>query len=151
VFSAQRQQAFDKQQDKTARNAANSPNRRVMVLIFRPGSKVDPARWPCPRASETSAGCRKRFWSDGESRRSKRLTDTDREFELSKDTFACRFYHRLSDKSPCEAIISRGFAAWESDPIDDEDAAGIEGRDDPGLLAVDDPRASALRRGQKGI
>jgi outer membrane protein OmpA-like peptidoglycan-associated protein len=151
VFSAQRQQAFDKQQDKTARNAANAPNRRVMVLIFRPGSKVEPSRWPCPRASEGSAGCRKRFWSDGEKRRNARLADQDRQFDISKDTFACRFYHRLSDKSPCEALVSGGFAAWEVDPFEDEPAAGIDGRDDPGLLAVDDPRASALRRGEKGI
>ena len=147
VFSAKRQSAFDRQADKTARNAANEPNRRVMVLIFRPGSKVEPDRWPCPRAIEGSAGCRKRFWSDGEKRRGARLPDDDREFEVSKDTFACRFYHRLSDKSPCEALISGGFAAWEVDPLTIEPAAGIDGRDDPRELAVDDPRASALRRG----
>ena len=147
LFSAPRQQAFDRQQDKTARNAANAPNRRVMVLIFRPGSKVDPARWPCPRASEDTAGCRKRFFSDGAKRRSLRLVDEDREFDIDKATFACRFYHRLSDRSPCEAIIARGFAAWEVDTLEDELSDGIDGRDDPSQFAVDDRRASAVRRG----
>jgi hypothetical protein len=76
-----------------------------MVLIFREGSRVDPSKWPCPRASDGSAGCRKRFWSDGEKRRSSRLPDTERKFETSKDTFACRFYHRLSERSPCERVL----------------------------------------------
>ncbi len=105
LFSQKDQTAFAAQKDKTARNDANVPNRRVMVLIFREGSRVDPAKWPCPRASEGSAGCRKRFWSDGERRRSLRLADAERTFETTKDTFACRFYHRLSDRSPCERVL----------------------------------------------
>lgn len=102
VFSQQDQQRFDAAADKTERNVANGPNRRVMVLLFRKGSKVEPARWPCPRAKEGAAGCRKRFWSDGEQRRSRRLPDQPRRFEDTQDTFACRFYHRLTTGSPCE-------------------------------------------------
>lgn len=105
VLSQEQQDTFAKTKDKTARNEANAPNRRVMVLIFRAGSRVDPAKWPCPRASEGTTACRKRFWSDGEKRRSAQLKSEDRRFETSKDTFACRFYHRLSDKSPCERVL----------------------------------------------
>ena len=49
LFSKEHQDEFDKDKDKTARNAANAPNRRVLVLLFAPGSSVDTARWPCPR------------------------------------------------------------------------------------------------------
>ncbi len=105
VLSQRQHDAFAKQKDKSARNEANAPNRRVMLLIFREGAKVDPSRWPCPRASEGSAGCRKRFWSDGEKRRSTRLASDERTFEATQDTFACRFYHRHSDRSPCERVL----------------------------------------------
>lgn len=102
IFSEQDNQRFQAAADKTERNAENAPNRRVMILLFRKGSKVEPARWPCPRAKEGVAGCRKRFWSDGESRRSRRLPDRPRTFPETQDTFACRFYHRLTTGSPCE-------------------------------------------------
>ena len=105
IFSAQENQKFEKDKDKTPRNAANAINRRVMVLLFRPGSKVLAAKWPCPKAKEGVAGCKKRFWSDGEKRRTDRLPDKDRKFEDKKDTFACRFYHRMVDKSPCEIVL----------------------------------------------
>ena len=104
IFSQQEDDEFQKAEDKTQRNAANAPNRRVMVLLFRPGSRVDPARWPCPRAKDGTSACRKRFWSDGEKRRSLRLA-AERKFEETKDTFACRFYHRLAVSSPCERIL----------------------------------------------
>ena len=102
LFSQQDQQRFDAAADKTERNAENAPNRRVMVLLFRRGTKVEPARWPCPRAREGTAGCLKRFWSDGEQRRTRRLPAEPRTFEATQDTFACRFYHRLTTGSPCE-------------------------------------------------
>ena len=105
IFSTKRNSEFESQASKTPRNDANAENRRVMVLLFRKGSKVDPARWPCPRATEGVAGCRARFWSDGETRRTTRLPDKDRRFEESKDTFACRFYQRLITTSPCEGSL----------------------------------------------
>jgi hypothetical protein len=110
IFSQEKQTEFDQakqQNDKNIieeRNAENAPNRRVMVLMFRKGSKVDPTRWPCPRAAEGMADCKKRFWSDGEKRRSTLLPAEDRKFAATNDTFACRFYQRVSDGSPCEAI-----------------------------------------------
>lgn len=103
LFSQQDSDDFDAAKDKTARNFANAPNRRVMVLLFRPGSSVNPDKWPCPRTKEGTAGCIKRFWSDGQSRRQRRLPDETRKFIKSQDTFACRFYQRLTNSSPCES------------------------------------------------
>jgi hypothetical protein len=105
IFSQQDQNRFARDKDTAPRDKANAPNRRVMVLIFRKGSRVDPAKWPCPRASEGAAGCRKRFFIDGDLRRSTRLTDAPRRFEDTKKTFACRFYHRLVERSPCEITL----------------------------------------------
>jgi len=100
VFSRADKQKFDQQKDHTARDAANAPNRRVVVLLFRPGSRITPGLWPCPRAKEPVAACRKRFFSDGERRRS--VQENQREFKDQEDTFACRFYQRLVTRSPCE-------------------------------------------------
>src|SRR5258706_12781115 len=61
IFSQEDQKKFDQDKDKTKRNSDNAPNRRVMVLIFRKGSRVDPAKWPCPPVNEGVAGWRKRF------------------------------------------------------------------------------------------
>jgi hypothetical protein len=110
LFSQEEQADFDdaaKKGDKARlakRNLRNQPNRRAMVLIFRKGSQVIPAKWPCPSANAGVAGCVKRFWSDGEKRRSTHLSGADRKFEETRDTFACRFYQRVSDNSPCEQL-----------------------------------------------
>jgi hypothetical protein len=107
IFSQEKQDSFapganDQDPDVyAARNLANAPNRRVMVLVFNKGAKVDPAQWPCPSATADKSGCIKRFWSDGQTRRSTRLPDTDRQYSQTKDTFACRFYDRLMNDSPC--------------------------------------------------
>ena len=102
IFSQAEEDAFSQAKDKSDRNTENAKNRRVMVLLFRKGTRVTPSKWPCPRAKEEAAGCRKRFWSDGEDRRSGHLADERREFEKTQDTFACRFYDRLANLSPCE-------------------------------------------------
>lgn len=113
IFSEQKNNAFNKDPDKTARNDANAINRRVMVLLFQKGSKIDPTKWPCPAATESTTDCRKRFWTrdaqsseTGDQRRKRRLPDQDRVFEDKKDTFACRFYQRLIDTSPCEGAAT---------------------------------------------
>jgi len=95
-----RQKATDSE-----RNEDNAPNRRVMVLVFRKGSRVDPNKWPCPCATDGIAGCVKRFFSDGQKRRTTRLPDQDRKYQETQDTFACRFYDRLLQNSPCERLI----------------------------------------------
>jgi hypothetical protein len=102
LFSQREQREFAQRGREATRNQENAPNRRVLVLLFRPGSSVVPSKWPCPRVNEGTAGCHRRFWSDGEKRRSKLLPDERRFFEETKDTFACRFYHRLTTQSPCE-------------------------------------------------
>jgi hypothetical protein len=110
IFSQAKQQEFEEAKEKQdqstldRRNSENAPNRRVMILLFRPGSKIDPAKWPCPRATEGVAGCKKRFFSDGEKRRSTRQASDNRKFEDAQDTFACRFYQRISGRSPCESL-----------------------------------------------
>lgn len=100
MFSREEDEAFRKEKDTALRNAQNAPNRRVMVLLFRPGATVDPARWPCPRVKEGTAACRRRFWSDSAQRA--KFQDKRREHEKDHDTFQCRFYDRLTDRSPCE-------------------------------------------------
>ncbi len=102
IFSEQETEEFAQDSDKTTRDLANQINRRVLILLFRPGSKVLTAKWPCPQAKADTTGCRKRFWSDGDSRRSRQLPAEDRKYEETKDTFACRFYDRLTHLSPCE-------------------------------------------------
>ncbi|HEX5047416.1 MAG TPA: OmpA family protein [Gammaproteobacteria bacterium] len=82
------------------RNLANAPNRRVVVLLFRPGTRIDPGRWPCPRAKEGPAQCRKRFWSDAEARLARGAER--RRYRETHDTFACRFYDRLVAGTDCE-------------------------------------------------
>jgi hypothetical protein len=116
IFSQDEEKTFEeagRDQDQSGlnvRNTANAPNRRVMVLLFRVGSQVNPARWPCPRATEGTAACITRFWSNAQKRRKDRLPDKDRKFEETSDTFACRFYHRLVTSSPCERIPS--YCPW---------------------------------------
>jgi hypothetical protein len=100
IFSASEKAVLDQPANHAQRNAENQVNRRVMVLLFRPGSRVDPAKWPCPTVDEGTAKCLKRFHSDGATRRSNQAKR--REFKDTKDTFACRFYDRLTNSSPCE-------------------------------------------------
>ncbi|CAN5409331.1 hypothetical protein BH10PSE17_BH10PSE17_26890 [soil metagenome] len=100
LFSLVEQKRFAPERKKEERDLENSPNRRVLVFLFREGATIDPGAWPCPKAKEGPAGCRKRFWSDAEARRSNQ--DVRREFSKTRDTFACRFYHRVAVASPCE-------------------------------------------------
>lgn len=101
VFSAAEEAEFT----KAERDAENGPNRRVLILFFRPGTVIPGEKWPCPRASEDSVGCRRRFWSDAAKRRS--CQSERRTFADNDDTFGCRFYHRLAAHSPCEISSAR--------------------------------------------
>jgi Putative peptidoglycan binding domain len=149
IFSQAKQRQFDDPSKHKVRNEANKPNRRVMVLLFRAGSRVDPNRWPCPRAKEDTNGCRKRFFSDFR----KRLANgpEDREFEKTKDTFACRFYDRLVSSSPCEIIVVPAFATWEVPPINIVPGTneglppGVEIERGLNSIPADDPRAADFR------
>src|SRR5205807_4403052 len=94
--------AFKKPGKQKARDEANSPNRRVVIFLFRPNSVVSPGKWPCPLATEGVEGCIKRKWSDGDKRRLP--TDVRREYPITHDTFYCRFYDRIAFQSPCETV-----------------------------------------------
>jgi outer membrane protein OmpA-like peptidoglycan-associated protein len=95
------------------RNAANTPDRRVVVFLFNPLRPVNPALWPCPRATEGVAGCRKRFFPDsairlaaGGQRREHKLPQPGQtDPTVAGDTFACRFYQRIAGPSPCEKLL----------------------------------------------
>ncbi len=98
VFS----QSESQSQSTETRNRENAINRRVMILLFRPGTPYS-EKWPCPRASEGVAGCEKRLWSDASVRRNPKAAR--RKFSETFDTFGCRFYHRLTVSSPCEGVL----------------------------------------------
>jgi hypothetical protein len=101
IFSKDENAEFSTAASQPQRNFANAPNRRVLVFLFRAGTQVDPRDWPCPKADTTDiTECEKRFWSNG---RDRLKNAEDRRFYANGDkTFACRFYDRLSDFSPCE-------------------------------------------------
>jgi peptidoglycan hydrolase-like protein with peptidoglycan-binding domain len=103
MFSREENEEYKKEENKEKRNAENAPNRRVLVYLFRPGRHVNPQTWPCPRVKEGVAGCYKRFWSDAPKRRT--FQEKRREYDKTRDTFACRFYDRLAIHSPCETIM----------------------------------------------
>ncbi len=121
VFSQAENDAYNAAADKTERDSENSVNRRVLVLLFAPGTVVPPDKWPCPRTTESTAGCQKRLWSDATARRSPQAER--RVFEESQDTFGCRFYHRLNVDSPCEC--SSGGKVWISIQLLDSDQKPI--------------------------
>lgn len=102
VFSAEEDAEFKKAGKAEKRDEENGVNRRVVVLLFRPGSEIAAAKWPCPRVSEGVAGCKKRFWSNAAERRGPQAAR--REYAETKDTFGCRFYDRLTAVSPCERV-----------------------------------------------
>ena len=100
-----------------ARDAANAPNRRVVALFFKPGSMADPRVWPCPRALEGTAACRKRLWSDALKRRS--AGPALRAQQQSHDTYACRFYDRIALADPRGTSIgSLGIGTFAPEAVD---------------------------------
>jgi hypothetical protein len=100
LFSQAELQSFTTPDQIADRNERNRQNRRVMTFLFAASARVTTDYWPCPRAKEGTAGCRARFWSDGDRRRANGASE--REFAVTADTFACRFYQRLLTGSPCE-------------------------------------------------
>jgi hypothetical protein len=119
LFSKTEKARLDRKENHEARNKENQVNRRIMILLFRAGSRVDPARWPCPSVKEGISGCKKRFFSDGDVRRANRdKRSTQEETEHDPDTkgiFACRFYERITKRSPCN-LITKDFQIRLYDP-----------------------------------
>jgi hypothetical protein len=120
VFSRADAASLDQPARHAERNTRNSPNRRVVIFFFPAGTRVEDASWPCPRVRENASACRSRFWSDGEARR--RPLASERRYEDTRDTFACRFYDRMALRSPCEAStettsFSVRLCDFDKDPI----------------------------------
>ena len=158
VFSKDEEKLYASNPNKTARNEANAPNRRVLALLFRPGVMVTPDAWPCPRADEGCAGCRKRFFVEGDARRSP--TDERRFAHETDDTFACRFYHILTHRSPCERPLGdtgdpRGDAEGNDEPevidIDQLEELTREDLVSRGLIAEDEPAVAADEAQPQGV
>lgn len=125
IMSDKRHEAFKQAKDDDGRDKANQQDRRVIAFLFKPGSQIKPAKWPCPNVHDRNPipTCKARFWSDGEKRRTPD-PDFDKQFDTqvrlapAKDpaqpqppvqrtpTFACRFYHGIAQNSPCEGRIS---------------------------------------------
>lgn len=93
MFSAEEQRRFALASHRAERDEAGAPNRRVEVYFFRPGTSVQPSKWPCPRALEGTTACHQRFWSDAAARRT--FQERRREAPKDDDTYACRFYDRF--------------------------------------------------------
>jgi hypothetical protein len=111
IFSEKKNKELEGLKDKTPRNDANAPNRRVIVLLFPKGSRVEPSKWPCPSAAAGIGDCLAQFHKDGDKRRKTRQPERDRKFEdaqadPAKGTFACAFYDQLLTSSPCEKALS---------------------------------------------
>ncbi len=121
VFSQAENDAYNAAADKSERDSENSVNRRVLVLLFEPGTLIPPDKWPCPRTSESTAGCLRRMWSDATTRRNPQAER--RVFEDTQNTFGCRFYHRLNTDSPCEC--ASGGKVWISIQLLDENQKPI--------------------------
>jgi hypothetical protein len=85
---------------KAQRNTINSSNRRVVVYVFPTDVRFPIDKWPCP--AKGTAGCRKQFWKDGDERRKPK--QIARQYLFANNTFACKFYDRLTRGSPCEAV-----------------------------------------------
>ena len=118
VLSGSEEKAFaaDKEGGEDSRAAANFDNRRSIIYLFKAGSKIDPAKWPCPLASEGIGKCVSHFWSDGNERKGTKLESKRRRFGKAvrnntdrigriEHTFACRFYHGIAQHSPCEGDL----------------------------------------------
>jgi len=52
LFSKSEKARLDREENKQERDQKNQPNRRVMVLLFRPGAEIDNAKWPCPAVKQ---------------------------------------------------------------------------------------------------
>jgi hypothetical protein len=100
VFSKDEDQELSKPENKVERNAENLPNRRVLVFLFPPGTKINLGTWPCPAAVDGPAKCKSSFYPTGDARRSP--GDERRFYGQTHDTMACRFYDRMARRSPCE-------------------------------------------------
>ncbi len=106
IFSRDEKSFFDREENKDARNEENRDNRRTMILLYPPETRIDPTKWPCPTVKEGIGGCQKRFFANAKDRRSNQESRREHKDEKTQPdmigTYACRFYDRQTSDSPCE-------------------------------------------------
>lgn len=100
VLSKKQVDALQPKEKHEERDAAYRSNRRVTIYMFAAASNFSPERWPCPRATEGSDGCKTKEWFDAQKRREP--GSVRREHVLGGNTFACRFYEEFAHASPTE-------------------------------------------------
>jgi hypothetical protein len=142
ILSKQKSRAFEIAGDKEGRNAANEPNRRVLAFLFKPGSRIVPAKWPCPtvKQAQPEKSCKDRLWKDSE-RRLAAAENQDRSFKKTGDTFGCRFYHGFAENSPCEATLKLWVLRIGFNDDLKKDAQGNEIEDEKGRTSLNHPIA----------
>jgi hypothetical protein len=121
IFSKDDEKAYAKNPDKTARNAANAPNRRDMIFFFAKNQlggmtpSAVKAVWPCPTWDTGGAECRKHFWPDYKQRLAN--GDTERHYEAGERTMACKWYDHFARLSPCEGkpLEDSLIISWDKD------------------------------------
>lgn len=120
------------------RNDLYVADRRVLVFIFKHGAQIAPERWPCPKVTAPPGDCKARFWSDYLDRikpaQSERRVFGEKMRILSIDgggaiqveaventgnTMACRFYHGLAVRSPCEAKLKEWVIRFLVDHVEE--------------------------------
>ena len=99
MFSVEEDKEVKKPGTKPAWDEANAPNRRVVILLFQAGARVDPVNGLCPKAKDQRAAAwEARVFPDHKVRR--QFPELRHEYEKTNDTCACRFYDRLVSDSP---------------------------------------------------
>lgn len=104
LFSRDEEATLARKENHAERNRENQPNRRVLVLLYRPNTRVDPVKWPCPTFKEGIAGCQKRFFADARERSTR--SAERRLFSATKDTFQCRFFQRMHENALFQLVTS---------------------------------------------
>jgi hypothetical protein len=148
ILSRVKMQRFERTGDKEGRNAANEPNRRVLAFLFKPGTRIVPAKWPCPSVKQKDPEniCRDRLWKDSERRLAPDPTPDeknakDRAFKETADTFGCRFYHGFGQNSPCEGTLKLWVLRIGIDDDLKKDGQGKEIEDEKGRTTLTHPLA----------
>ncbi len=148
MFSKEEKALFDKEQNKDARNKENQINRRIMILLYRAGTKIDPAAWPCPTVKEGPEKCQLRFFANAKLRRSNLEQRREHKDEPTNPdivgTFACRFYERQSSTSPCEGPPPIPQPTLEVDVVFDTGSKDEEKGDSYRLQSTDGVFVQAL-------
>jgi len=148
ILSRAKMQRFERTGDKEGRNAANEPNRRVLAFLFKPGTRIVPAKWPCPSVKQKTPEntCKDRLWKDSDKRLAPDPTPDeknakDRAFKETADTFGCRFYHGFGQNSPCEGTLKLWVLRIGIDDDVKKDAQGKEVEDEKGRTTLSHPLA----------